>query len=320
MQHLYLPVLFEFIEALIRTEDCQVLDWLFASNVIRSALHLMAESDSSVVQEHAIKIIDYLIIATTEKETSFIKEDFVREAFSLAYKTNTEAFFKRLSSFVNKQAHKLNNDDNSPTASLIIEQLPFLKSIINQENRTRQGPYGNITLCGLNVIAMIEYINELVRANIKSVNKAIIELNIIEDCFSLFFRCTMNNFLHTTVVKVVDGILKSNDEDLKLSLFTKTDILNLILNGLNNCNQKDEHGFCHGLYAYSGHLYWMAYFITKLKDEPLVAIIQANDKWIEFERDVFPKVFKNYVATDVWTDVVIGEKVTKPWTASSELW
>jgi len=303
MKHLNLPVLLEFIDALIKTKDPQVLDWFFSSKVLQEAIQIMADSDWSVVQDHAMSLVTSLISVTKEMESSFVMEDFVGDLFSLAFKSKTDAIFNLLSTIVNKHSHKFNNnDDNNSIVSLVLKQLPQIKSAINQENKTRLGPYGNITLCGPGVIAMIGFINELVRANISIVNKEIMELNLIEDCFSIFFRCTMNNFLHTAVVKIVDGILNvSNDDDLKLSLFTKYDVLNQILNGLNNCNQKDEYGFCHGLYAYGGHLYRMAYYIvSKQQNEKLVAIIQANDKWKEFEQKEFPEVYKNYLSTDVW--------------------
>jgi len=269
---------------------------------MKTSLQLMGDTDSISIQDNAANLLTTLVIASASKETSFIAEDFVRDILAVAFTSKADAFFKLLTCFVNNHGPKMSSNDNgSPVLKVIIEQFIQIKRLLNQENKTRLGPYGNITLCGRDVIAVMEFIDSIIRANIKTVNKEIMELDMIRDCFSVFFRCCMNSFAHTVVVKIVDGILNvSSDEDLKIYLLNRVDLLNLILKELKNSNQKDERGYCHGLYAYGGHLYRMAYLLIRHKNEKLVAIIQANKEWREFTQGEFVQVSKNYFATDVW--------------------
>ena len=79
-------------------------------------------------------------------------------------------------------------------------------------------PVGTVDPLGFHRLKIIEFFAILVRTNYKCVDDAIVKSNVLNVCLDLFFRYCWNNFLHTTVEQMIQGILDGENEELKKSV------------------------------------------------------------------------------------------------------
>jgi len=68
----------------------------------------------------------------------------------------------------------------------------------------------------------------LFSTNYRCIDNELIQINVLNSCVDVFFAYPWNNFLHTTVEAIVQGILEGENEELKLSLLRDANLVGKI--------------------------------------------------------------------------------------------
>jgi hypothetical protein len=82
---------------------------------------------------------------------------------------------------------------------------------------------------GSNRLKILEVMHALIGLRNKEVDKVMIELGVLPTCLDLFFKYEWHNFLHNLVKKVVEIVVKGENEEIKGSLFFDGQILERII-------------------------------------------------------------------------------------------
>ncbi|KAJ1470763.1 SIT4 phosphatase-associated protein-domain-containing protein [Baffinella frigidus] len=115
------------------------------------------------------------------------------------------------------------NTDMMPVISEILDRLgdlvhvlrvpPPMPVIVNTTG-TLDPPLGS------NRLKILEVMHLLIGLKNSEVDKVMIELGVLPTCLDLFFKYEWHNFLHNLVKKVVEIVVKGENEELQRTLFS----------------------------------------------------------------------------------------------------
>jgi len=181
-------------------------------------------------------------------------------------------------------------DSLPPWVKLIVLHLPQLKNVLlNPPQPTKLlMPFGTLDkIFGMERLKTLELIDALLGLQSKPVDKALLELDMFTVILDLFFQYEWNNFVHHEVQNILEHILDEDHLELKISLFTKTKILDRIISA--EKASKEQQALPGGVRkAYMGHLLNIAEKIKELSqnDEVIQNQLKDNESWKQFTETV----------------------------------
>lgn len=153
---------------------------------------------------------------------------------------------KILTAFVTSQ-----HDDKHPAFEGITSHLSKFVEVLAKNEMMRDSSIGPVLSCGVQNIAIVEFITSLVNIQAPSLNKTISDCGLLNGCISMFFNIPLNNFLHTSVLKLIENLLGGSDQEIKISLL-KSDFPERVVFATRKAKEKNEKGVVTGYYANGG--------------------------------------------------------------------
>jgi len=148
---------------------------------------------------------------------------------------------------------------------------------------------------GNNRIKVTEFFVHLVRTNYETVTLEIIKVGCIKTCLSLFFQYYWNNFLHQTVLDLVQSILEGPSDELRIELFKPE---NKLLDQILEANIKNEEVVSkpkgHRL-GFMGHITIISQAIVKAGEkypETIGSQLEKHEKWQQYAGFVLTEILK----------------------------
>jgi len=142
---------------------------------------------------------------------------------------------------------------------------------------------GDVVSLGFHRLRLIEFFGSLVGTNFQAIDSLMVSQNIFTKCFQMFFEYPWNNFLHHSVLAMVDSIYGGKHDKLKITLITECKLLDLMCDGIkeNEEEQKKPNGLRKG---YMGHVTKIsAILIESSKDDAnLTKLLNEHQRWQEY--------------------------------------
>jgi len=202
-----------------------------------------------------------------------------------------------------KRLNTVNEELLSPPPDL----PPMLKAILKRLNdfhtTLKTSPDHSVTTTigainppvGNNRIKITEFFVHLVRTNYEAVGAEIIKSGALKTCFALFFQYPWNNFLHQTVLELIQSILEGSSNELRVELFKpETKLLDQIL----EANLKNEEVVSkpkgHRL-GFMGHITVISQGIVKAGEkypETIGSLLEKHEKWQQYANFVLTEILK----------------------------
>jgi len=233
--------------------DESILKWLNDSEIIPTLISKYSPSNSITVHENVCQVlVDIIMVlnsATTTTVSPIIEklesEPIMNQLFSYMF-DNSGATTSSVIEFGLKvligllERHILAAYDTDTT----VENLPvFLKTLcghldilLNKLMEVKSpkkvllsDPIGEISAVGSERLKIVEFFAVLSQSNYHSINSLLVSKGIFAACVKMFFDYPWNNFLHSTVEWLIQGILARDMENLKIHILKDCKLIDLII-------------------------------------------------------------------------------------------
>lgn len=309
IKHLESSAVMDLLLKIIACEETPegkgVLEWLSSANLIPRLVGKLDPSLDGEVHENAAQgLVDIIAVSMNGQSSSPLMAQITSEETSrqlLSYilqEGATTSLLHGLSVVI--ELVKRNSQETYDRTTTVPELTPLLRVIVEQLDRFKGildspptdqlilSTFGEIQPLGFYRLKVLEFVVSLVKTNYHCVADGLINLNILTTCLDLFFKYEWNNFLHYIIEQLIDGILKTENQDLKLSLLNHSQLLQKIItaNKLNNEAVQKEKGTRKGYMGYITAI--SVQLLNESSKNPQIAeILDANEEW------------KDYVETDL---------------------
>jgi len=169
---------------------------------------------------------------------------------------------------------------------LVTEHLGQFHSLLSRKSSTKKFPLsssiGEIEPLGFERLKVIEFFAILTQANYHCIYKEMIRLSIFKTCIDLFFAYQWNNFLHSTVDWLIQGILSRENDDMKLHILQDCKLIERITETtkLNDEECSKPKGTRRG---YMGHITALSVGILSAAScNPVIEQILENEAWNDY--------------------------------------
>lgn len=308
IKHLGNSSIMDLLLKVIACEDTPdgagVLEWLCKTDLIPSLVSKFENKLGQDVHENAAQaLVDIVAISVTSASSPLIaqleSEAMVKTLFGYILADGLNSSLLHSLSVVIELLKRHINEHHDDTTT--VDQLPpLLQSVVqnidklqlflsNPNNADSKNdaklilPVGTVDPLGFHRLKIIEFFAILVRTNYKCVDDAIVKSNVLNVCLDLFFRYCWNNFLHTTVEQMIQGILDGENEELKKSLLVDCKLLKRIVDATqeNESEIAKTKGVRRG---YMGHLITISQVLlqTASTDAVVDKILNETPEWLEY--------------------------------------
>jgi len=233
--------------------DESILQWLNESEIIPTLISKYSPANNITVHENVSQVlVDIIMVlnsATSTPVSPIIEklesEPIMNQLFGYMFESSSsstssviEFGLKVLIGLLER--HILAAYDTDTT----IENLPvFLKSLcghldilhtklteIKSPKKVLLSlPIGEISAVGSERLKIVEFFAVLSQSNYHSINSLLVSKGIFASCIKMFFDHPWNNFLHSTVEWLIQGILARDMENLKLHVLKDCKLIDYII-------------------------------------------------------------------------------------------
>jgi hypothetical protein len=309
IKHLGNSSIMDLLLKVIACEDTPdgagVLEWLCKTDLIPSLVSKFESKLGQDVHENAAQaLVDIVAISVTSSSSPLIaqleSENMVKTLFGYILADGLNSSLLHSLSVVIELLKRHINEHHDDTTT--VDQLPpLLQSVVqnidklqlflsnpnvNSDSKNDAKlilPVGAVDPLGFHRLKIIEFFAILVRTNYKCVDDAIVKSNVLNVCLDLFFRYCWNNFLHTTVEQMIQGILDGENEELKKSLLVDCKLLKRIVDATqeNDTEIAKTKGVRRG---YMGHLITISQVLiqTASTDAVVDKILSETSEWLDY--------------------------------------
>jgi hypothetical protein len=317
-RHLDVGAVTEFLTKLINLESqpegAGTLDWLSEQEFIRK---IIRKFDVQFVHMHsdvAQTLLDIISVSSPNSPllTQLASEDTMRLLFDLMLSPtsgSSSAIHYGLSVLIGliipigslldesdtegdsddegeKQKAEVTMENLPAWIRLLLDKLADLKNVLLNPTNAPQFnlPSGNLKKAfGMDRIKILEYIDALLGFQSKPVDKVILDHDLVSVIMDLFFEYEWNTFIQNIAQSIIEHILDDDHDEMRESLFSKTKIIDRIVNG-ERANKEIEAKPQGVRRAYMGHLLNIA---EKLKeaaehDDVVRQHLSSHPSWNEF--------------------------------------
>lgn len=308
IKHLGNSSIMDLLLKVIACEDTPdgagVLEWLCKTDLIPSLVSKFESKLGQDVHENAAQaLVDIVAISVTSASSPLIaqleSEAMVKTLFGYILADGLNSSLLHSLSVVIELLKRHINEHHDDTTT--VDQLPpLLQSVVqnidklqlflsNPNNSDSKNdaklilPVGTVDPLGFHRLKIIEFFAILVRTNYKCVDDAIVKSNVLNVCLDLFFRYCWNNFLHTTVEQMIQGILDGENEELKKSLLVDCKLLKRIVDATQE-NESEIAKIKGVRRGYMGHLITISQVLlqTASTDALVDKILNETPEWLEY--------------------------------------
>eukprot|EP01099_Mayorella_cantabrigiensis_P004534 TRINITY_DN3418_c1_g2_i1.p1 TRINITY_DN3418_c1_g2~~TRINITY_DN3418_c1_g2_i1.p1 ORF type:complete len:614 (-),score=156.00 TRINITY_DN3418_c1_g2_i1:215-2056(-) len=186
--------------------------------------------------------------------------------------------------------------DLPPLLRLLSEKFHHFTNILinpplTEQQRINQRNRGDLESLGFYRLKVVEFIVAFVKTNYDVLGEVIITHNALSICLKLFFKFEYNNFLHSYVEQLIEIILKSNNQPLKLHLFEEANLIGLIVEAsqANEVQNQSPKGFRKPFMGYITSI--SSHLLTVANQNKLVADkLNVNEEWKRYIDTAFKDI------------------------------
>lgn len=309
IKHLGNASIMDLLLKVIACEDTPdgsgVLEWLCKTDLISSLVSKFDSKLSSEVHENASQaLVDIVAISITSASSPLIAqlegEEMIKTLFGYILSDGlSSSLLHGLSVIIELLKRHINEHHDETTQ---VEQLPTLLQHVVQhldamhqilltsptKDKHPDEPKvvmssGVVEPLGFHRLKVIEFFAILVRTNYKCIDTAIIKTNSLNTCLELFFNYLWNNFLHSTVEQIIQGILDGENEEMKKHLLVDCKLIKRIIDA--NKENESECAKPKGVRrGYMGHLTTIstALIQTGNVDPYVEKLLKEMPEWVEY--------------------------------------
>jgi len=312
LQHTSNASIMDLLLKIIASESTAALEWLNDEKIIELLVAKFDPKEEQITHEHAsqvlvdiVVLINSLLPNTQDLSPVLLdkleSEPILNSLFSYVVSeegtgSSTENGLKVFSSLL--EFHISSKYDDETT----IENLPpYLKFVtthlvdfntlltspkklgFGQKSLTLSEPIGQISPLGFQRLKVVEFFAILTHTNYHCIYKEMMNLGIFKTCLDLFFAYPWNNFLHSTVEWLVQGILSRENDELKLHLLQECKLIDNICEA-NRLNEEDcakPKGTRRG---YMGHITSISIGVlsSSSNNQTIEKILSEHEEWTKY--------------------------------------
>lgn len=278
------------------------LEWLCETDLIVSLVEKFDPKYDEEIHENAAQaLVDIIAVSMNSTDSPLIaqleSEQVVSKLFGyLLSEGLSSSLLHGLNVIIELLRRHFNEE---PVSEESVDKLPPLLKVISQNleklfellkpspnvKKIHLSAVGEITPLGFHRLKIIEFFAALVLCNFKYIDGILIKLNLLTSCLDLFFKYPWNNFLHTAVGQMIQGILCGQNTDLKMSLIVDSKLLDKIVDASdeNDTAKTRPVGIRRG---YMGHITLLSEtIIEQSHSEPhLKKVLDEHPKWKSYEK------------------------------------
>lgn len=287
------------------SEGAGILEWLCQTDLIQSLVNKFDPSLGDEVIENASQaLVDIIAVSMNSSSSPLIaqleSDEMIKTLFKHTLSRGLSTSLENGLNVIIELLRRHQNED-SDTKTKIEELPPLLRTVCDnlekfnsflttnsEVKKISLSAIGEITPLGFHRLKIIEFFAVLVRCNYKCIDEALIKLNVFSSCLDLFFAYPWNNFLHSAVGQMIEGIFLGQNEELKISLIKDSKILDKI------CMASDENetakarpvGVRRG---YMGHITLLSLTIIERAEgnSELKNLLQNHQRWQSYVKGPF---------------------------------
>lgn len=253
-----MDLLLKIIACEDQSEGAGVLEWLCSTELIASLVNKFDPKLPSSVHENAMQALGDIIavsmnnnsplIAQLESEgiIKIIFEHILAAGLGTSLENGLSVIVDLLRRHTNESMDDLTKiDDLPPLFKIILANLDKLHELLRADNSNSKEeedakspsakslltlplPIGEIKKLGFARLKIVEFFTALIHTNYLCVTLQLLSSNVVSSCVKEFFEHPWNNFLHATVEQMIQVLLDSDNEDLKLKLVSDCKLVDLI--------------------------------------------------------------------------------------------
>jgi hypothetical protein len=256
LKHLGNASVMDLLLKVIACEDTPdgggTLEWLCSTSLISELIGKFDPTLGVEVHENAGQaLVDIIIVSMNSASSPLIaqleSEDIVKTLYGhiLAGGLNSSLLHGLTVVIELLRRHvKERHDDTTtldqlhPLLKTTIQHLPTLTQLLTQRADPThaettvfvlESSVGKIVPLGFERLKIVELLSALFMTNYQCIDAELMRLNVLSICLELFFSYPWNNFLHSIVESIVQGVLESENEELKISLLKDGNLLQRIV-------------------------------------------------------------------------------------------
>jgi len=332
LQHTANASVMDLLLKFIASENSAALEWLNESQIIEQLVAKFDPKEQQITHEHASQVLVDIVVLINSILSSAQDLSVV-----LLDKLASEAILNTLFGYVTSEQGSASSTENGLKvfSSLLefhisskydderpIEQLPpYLKFVTDhlsefhtllveprkngfgQKSLTLNEPVGQINPLGFQRLKVVEFFAILTHTNYHCIYKEMMQLGIFKTCIDLFFDYPWNNFLHSTVEWLVQGILSRDNDELKTHLLQDCKLIDKICEAdrLNSEDCAKPKGTRRG---YMGHVTSISIGIlsSSSNNSTIEKILSEHEGWTKYLigplKEVLQKEGRDFSASD----------------------
>lgn len=312
LQHMSNSSVMDLLLKIIASESTPALEWLDSAQIVEILVSKFDPKEDQITHEHAsqvlvdiVVLINSLLPNTQDLSPVLLdkleSEPVLTTLFSYVISdegngSSTENGLKVFSSLL--EFHISTKYDDETSVENLPPYLKFItvhlekfntlltnpkKSGFGQKSLTLNEPIGNINPLGFQRLKVVEFFAILTHTNYHCIYKEMMNLGVFKTCLDLFFAYPWNNFLHSTVEWLVQGILSRDNDELKLHLLQECKLVDNICeaNRLNDEDCGKPKGTRRG---YMGHITSISIgVLTSSSNNPMIEkILSEHEGWNQY--------------------------------------
>jgi len=339
LQHTANASVMDLLLKFIASENTAALEWLDEGQIIEQLVAKFDPKEEQITHEHASQVLVDIVVLINSlmpntQDLSPVLLDKLKSEPILntlfGYVTadegtgsSTENGLKVFSSLL--EFHISSKYDDETTVENLPSYLKFVtghlsefhtlltapkKSGFGQKSLTLNEPVGQINPLGFQRLKVVEFFAILTHTNYHCIYKEMMQLGIFKTCMDLFFAYPWNNFLHSTVEWLVQGILSRDNDELKLHLLQNCKLVDNICEA-DRLNEEDcakPKGTRRG---YMGHVTSISIGIlsSSSNNSTIEKILSEHEGWTKYLVGPLKEILQKE-GRDFNSSEPIGEEIT----------
>ncbi|KAL0479192.1 SIT4 associated protein [Acrasis kona] len=262
----------------LQDRKAEMRNWAIQQDFTNLLIKQCTSSDDQDVHRNVFCLLCDLIDKGNNVITNqVLQDDFISRVLDVMLSMSQSSIFVHATTFLAKVL-EAQDEDQHPYEScrqVIASRHADFKHLLKQSPPNQPNVLGEIRL------KTVEHYHSLYRLKVDQVMR---DVELMNDLLDLFFTFAFNNLLHCNVFGILQIILESEHEDLKLSVIKDSNLLNRLLQAheQNEAALKEPKGFRKG---YMGFVVELSNMIRKLsinEEQPIGAYANSVAGWNEY--------------------------------------
>jgi len=239
ISHIYNAAAVELLIKIVACDDTETVtaDWLASNGFIRTLVEKLSPNSDEITNENVGQILANIVVISLQSHSmggddvllqQLEDENVLRSLVKNIFADSQSTALLHGSIILVELIRKNSSDSYEPSLDtkslplilqILLENLEQINSYLkNSPQNSLATSSGSIVPLGMHRMKLIELFGMLISTRYCAIFNKILETDLFDTCFTLFFDLPCNNFLHTIVARAFQIILDCRQTELVVKL------------------------------------------------------------------------------------------------------